>query len=66
MVGYNCFIIFQYHYLNIKILKFYGNFELLKRKWILKFYEILKFFAILENLVLVSSCVISGARNFIH
>jgi hypothetical protein len=25
MVGYNCFIIFQYHYLNIKILKFYEN-----------------------------------------
>ena len=23
MVGYNCFIIFQYHYLNIKILKFW-------------------------------------------
>jgi hypothetical protein len=26
MVGYNCFIIFQYHYLNIKILKFSENF----------------------------------------
>jgi hypothetical protein len=25
MVGYNCFIIFQYYYLNIKILKFYEN-----------------------------------------
>ena len=25
MVGYNCFIIFQYYYLNIKIFKFYGN-----------------------------------------
>ena len=24
-VGYNCFIIFQYYYLNIKILKFYEN-----------------------------------------
>jgi hypothetical protein len=28
MVGYNCFIIFQYHYLNIKILNF---FDFLKR-----------------------------------
>jgi hypothetical protein len=28
MVGYNCFIIFQYYYLNIKILKFYENFEI--------------------------------------
>ena len=28
MVGYNCFIIFQYHYLNIKILKFYEIFEI--------------------------------------
>ena len=27
MAGYNCFIIFQYYYLNIKILKFYENFE---------------------------------------
>ena len=25
MVGYNCFIIFQYYYLDIKILKFYEN-----------------------------------------
>jgi hypothetical protein len=30
MVGYNCFIIFQYYYLNIKILKFYENFEIFK------------------------------------
>ena len=29
MVGYNCFIIFQYYYLNIKILKFYENWNLL-------------------------------------
>ena len=27
MVSYNCFIIFQYYYLNIKILKFYEIFE---------------------------------------
>ncbi|CAB9543058.1 hypothetical protein BROOK1789C_665 [Bathymodiolus brooksi thiotrophic gill symbiont] len=27
MVGYNCFIIFQYYYLKIKILISYENFE---------------------------------------
>ena len=37
MVGYNCFIIFQYYYLN---LKFYENFE------IFEIFEILKFFAL--------------------
>ena len=39
LVGYNCFIIFQYYYLNIKILKFYENFE------IFDIFEILKCFA---------------------
>jgi hypothetical protein len=34
MVGYNCFIIFQYYYLDIKILKFYENFEILWKFWI--------------------------------
>jgi hypothetical protein len=31
MVGYNCFIIFQYYYLNIKILKLYEILENWKR-----------------------------------
>ena len=30
MVGYNCFIIFQYYYLNIKILNFFENYIILK------------------------------------
>jgi hypothetical protein len=29
MVGYDCFIIFQYYLLNIKVLKFYENFEIM-------------------------------------
>jgi hypothetical protein len=54
MVGYICFIIFQYHYLNIKILKFYENFfenfinlnffenfEIFRKFW--NFLKILKF-----------------------
>jgi hypothetical protein len=32
MVGYTCFIIFQYYYLKIKILKFYENWNLKKKK----------------------------------
>ena len=36
-IGYNCFIIFQ-DYLNIKILKYDENFEILWNFWILKFY----------------------------
>jgi hypothetical protein len=46
MVGYNCFIIFQYYYLNIKILKFYENFEIYENIIILKFLQILKFYEI--------------------
>jgi hypothetical protein len=30
IVGYDCFIILQYYYLDIKILKFYKNFEIYK------------------------------------
>ena len=36
-IGYNCFIIFQ-DYLNIKILKYNENFEILWSFWVLKFY----------------------------
>ena len=36
-IGYNCFIIFQ-DYLNIKILKYDENFEILWNFWVLKFY----------------------------
>ena len=36
-IGYNCFIIFQ-DYLNIKILKYNENFEILWNFWVLKFY----------------------------
>ena len=46
MVGYNCFIIFQYYYLNIKILKFYENWNFLNFEnfIILKSYENFEFF----------------------
>ena len=33
MIGYNCFIIFQYYYLNIKILKCYENLEIFEICW---------------------------------
>ena len=36
-IGFNCFIIFQ-DYLNIKILKYDENFEILCNFWVLKFY----------------------------
>jgi hypothetical protein len=36
MVGYNCFIIFQYYYLNIKSLKFYENWKFWNLMKILK------------------------------
>ena len=42
-IGYNCFIIFQ-DYLNIKILKYDENFEILWNFWVLKFYENFDFF----------------------
>jgi hypothetical protein len=63
MVGYICFIIFQYYYLNIKILKCYENWNFLNFLKILSFwnfwnrmkilnlfliFEILKFFEIFE------------------
>jgi len=40
-IGYNCFIIFQYYYLNIKIFEI---FEILKFFEILKSYEIFEIF----------------------
>jgi hypothetical protein len=46
MVGYNCFIIFQYYYLN---LKFYENFE------IFEIFEILKYFALKRPMLLRSN-----------
>ena len=39
MVGYNCFIIFQYHYLNIKILKFHENWKFYHFEFFLKFWN---------------------------
>jgi hypothetical protein len=42
MVGYNCFIVFQYHYLNIKILKFYENWNFLNFLKIWSFWNFLK------------------------
>ena len=39
MVGYNCFIIFQYYYLNIKILKFYENWNCVNYLKILKYWS---------------------------
>ena len=53
MVGYNCFIIFQYHYLNIKIWKFYENWKFYHFKFffnILKFLKVLKFSEDFETL----------------
>jgi hypothetical protein len=50
--GYNCFLIFQ-DYLNIKILKYDENFEILWNFWVLKFYIfflILKFWNLLKLL----------------
>ena len=41
MVGCNCFIIFQYYYLNIKILKILNFLKFLK---FFEIFEILKFF----------------------
>jgi hypothetical protein len=53
-IGYNCLIIFQ-DYLNIKILKYDENFEILWNFLVLKFYiyiffnfQILKFFETFE------------------
>ena len=51
-IGYNCFIIFQ-DYLNIKILKYDENFEILWNFWVLKFYIfflIFKFWILLKLL----------------
>jgi hypothetical protein len=42
MVGYNCFIIFQYYHLNIKILKFYENWTFFNFMKILSFWKFLK------------------------
>ena len=39
MVGYNCFIIFQYYYLHIKILKFYENWNFWNFLKILKYWK---------------------------
>jgi hypothetical protein len=50
MVGYNCFIISQYHYLNIKILKFYENFLKILSFWKKKFnFEISESLIFSEN-----------------
>ena len=46
-IGYNCFLIFQ-DYLNIKILKYDENFEILWNFWVLKFYIIFFYFKILK------------------
>ena len=49
MVGYNCFIIFQYYYLNIEILKFYENWNFLNFWKILSFWNFLKILKSYEN-----------------
>jgi hypothetical protein len=49
MVGYNCFIIFLYYYLNIKILKFYENWNFCYLLKILKIQNFLKIFISYEN-----------------
>ena len=50
MVGYNCFIIFQYYYLNIKILKFYENFENFYHfDFFWKFWNLMKFLIFFWN-----------------
>jgi len=55
MVGYNCFIIFQYYYLNIKILKFYENFEIFEILNFLKLY--MKFLKCFEILTFFEYCM---------
>jgi hypothetical protein len=49
VLGYNCFIIFQ-DYLNIKILKYDENFEILWNFWVLKFYKFWNLYKIYKNL----------------
>jgi hypothetical protein len=46
MVGYNCFIIFQYYYLNIKILIM--KTEIFKTLKILNFFEIIEILKFLK------------------
>jgi hypothetical protein len=49
IVGYYCFIIFQYYYLNIKILKFYENWNFLNFLKILKYWNFWKSLIFCEN-----------------
>jgi hypothetical protein len=45
MVSYNCFIIFHYYYLNIKILKIYENFQIFETFWnFMKIWNFFEFF----------------------